>query len=114
LEPMKPAAPVMSRFMGVPLESAVGEGFVQDAFDIVEQKAGSDPHKCLLLRDNQFKNWGFFLLKDTFWGQKVPFKSWGALVFSLSEIPTGFYCPLSDMRSRSGGTRILVRAVQTA
>ncbi len=35
---------------------------------------GSDPDKCLLLKDNQFKNRGFLLLEGTFWGQKVGFK----------------------------------------
>ena len=37
---------------------------------------GSDPVKCLLLGDNKFRNRGFLLLEGTFWGQKVPSKSW--------------------------------------
>ena len=47
--------------------------------------AGSDPDKCLFLRDNRFNLGCFFLLAPGFWGQKQGFKQ--------SQMGSGFpYC----------------------
>ena len=40
---------------------------------------GSDPVKCLVLKENPFRKRVFFLLEGTFRGQKVPSKRWGVL-----------------------------------
>jgi len=37
---------------------------------------GSDPGNCLWLKDIRSKKLQFYPLEHTFWGQKVPFKSW--------------------------------------
>jgi hypothetical protein len=48
-------------------------------------KAGSDPVKCLLLKDNKFRKRVFLLLEGTFGGQKQQFKD-HETVFALSPI----------------------------
>ena len=42
--------------------------------NISTRTMGSDPVKCMLLKDNQLINRAFLLLEGTFWGQKQHFK----------------------------------------